>query len=245
MEWESPGIILDVRPFGEGDAIASVLTELHGRHRGLVYGGGRRNAATWQPGNVVQVRWVGRLSDQLGRFSAELVHPGAALAMSDALTLAMLTSVCALADGALPERGAHPALFAGLLHLIAHLSQGAEQLPALVRWEAEVLAELGYALDLSRCAVTGTREGLAYVSPRTGHAVSEAGAGTWAPRLLRLPEFLLGQGPSDAMAWRDGLALTGHFLARDVFGLQHRGLPPARLALYERVQAMAEQKESG
>jgi DNA repair protein RecO (recombination protein O) len=244
MEWESPGIILDIRPFGEGDAIASVLTEVQGRHRGLVRGGGRRHAATWQPGNLVQVRWVGRLADQLGSFTAELVHPGAALAMGDALALAMLTSACSIADGALPERGAHPSLFAGLLTLIAHLSQGAAQLPALIRWEAALLTELGYGLDLSCCAVTGARDGLAWVSPRTGHAVSDAGAGTWKPRLLPLPAFLLGQGPSDALAWRDGLALTAHFLARDVFGLQHRGLPAARIALYERVRAMAEPQES-
>jgi len=243
MEWESPGIILDVRRFGEGDAVASVLTELHGRHRGLVRGGGRRHAATWQPGNIVQTRWVGRLADQLGTFTAELVHAAAALAMADALTLGMLRSACAVADGALPERGAQPNLFRGLLHLLAHLSQGAGQLPALIRWEADILAELGYGLDLSRCAVTGAREGLAWVSPRSGHAVSDAGAGIYKPRLLRLPTFLLGQGPSDAAAWRDGLALTAHFLARDVFGVQHRGLPPARLALYERVRMMAESQE--
>jgi DNA repair protein RecO (recombination protein O) len=190
------------------------------------------------------VRWLGRLADQLGSFSAELVHPAAALAMEDGLALAMLTASCALADGALPERGAQPVLFSGLLNLLAHLSLGAAQLPNLIRWEAELLAELGYGLDFSACAVTGGRDGLAWVSPRTGRAVSEAGAGAFKPRLLRLPGFLLGQGPSDAPAWRDGLALTAHFLARDVFGLQHRGLPAARVALYERVRAMAESQES-
>jgi DNA repair protein RecO (recombination protein O) len=240
MEWESPGIVLDVRPFGEGDGVASVLTETHGRHRGLARGAARRNAALWQPGNVVQVRWVGRLADQLGNFSAEMVHPAAALAMDDALTLAMLTAACAVADGALPERGAHPGLFAGLLQFIAHLALGEEQLAGLVRWEAALLAELGYGMDLASCAVSGAREGLGWVSPRTGRAVSDAAAGTWKPRLLKLPEFLLGQGPAGAADWRDGLALTGHFLARDVFGLQHRALPPARLALYDRVCALAE-----
>jgi DNA repair protein RecO (recombination protein O) len=240
MEWESPGIVLDARPYGESDAVASVLTQTQGRHLGLVRGAARRNAAIWQPGNVVQVRWVGRLADQLGSFSAELVHPAAALAMDDALTLAMLTSACAIADGALPERGPHPDLFAGLLHFIAHQSLGPQQLAELVRWETAVLGELGYGLDLTSCAVSGAREGLGWVSPRTGRAVSEAEAGTWKPRLLRLPEFLLGQGPSNAGDWRDGLALTGHFLARDVFGLQHRALPQARLNLYERVCALAD-----
>ncbi len=244
MDWDAPAIILDIRPFGEGDAIASVLTEDHGRHRGLARGAGNRRAAIWQPGNIVQARWVGRLSDQLGSFTAELVHPAAALAMDDAITLGILTSACAVADGALPERGPHPRLFAGLLHLIAHLAQGPDLIADLIRWEAALLAELGYGLDLSHCALTGTRDDLAWVSPRTGRAVSDAASGQWKHRLLRLPPFLLGQGPSDTADWRDGLALTGHFLARDVFGLQHRGLPQARLSLYQRVCAAAEQESA-
>jgi DNA repair protein RecO (recombination protein O) len=243
MEWESPGIVLGSLPFGEGDAIASVLTQSHGRHRGLVRGGGRRHAATWQSGNIVQLRWTGRLSDQLGSFTAELVHPAAALALDDALALGILTAACAVADGALPERGAQPGLFAGLLHLIAHLSQGASQLPDLVRWEASLLSELGYGLDLSCCAVTGSRDDLAWVSPRTGRAVSGAASGTWKARLLPLPLFLLREAPANSVDCRDGLALTAHFLARDVFGIQHRGLPHPRVALYERVRSIAEAQE--
>src|SRR5487761_2275084 len=108
MEWEAPGIVLDVRAFGEADALACVMTEEHGAHRGLVRGGqSRTRAGLWQPGNLVQLRWVGRLSDQLGSLSAEMVHPAAALAMDDALALAMLRAACAVAEGALPEREGH------------------------------------------------------------------------------------------------------------------------------------------
>ena len=72
MDWDAPAIVLDARPFGEGDAIATVMTEEHGLHRGLARGGASRaQAALWQPGNLVQVRWVARLADQLGSFSAE------------------------------------------------------------------------------------------------------------------------------------------------------------------------------
>src|SRR6202043_4264777 len=105
------------------------------------------------PGNLVHVRWVARLAEQLGSFSAELVHPGAALAMDDALGLAMLSASCAVAEGALPERESHPRVFDGLLRLIAHLPQGAATLSALIRWEVELLAALGYGLDLTSCAV--------------------------------------------------------------------------------------------
>ncbi|MDE2574538.1 MAG: DNA repair protein RecO [Rhodospirillales bacterium] len=232
MEWEAPAIVLAVRPFGEGDAIATVMTEAHGLHRGLARGAqARLRAALWQPGNLVQLRWVGRLADQLGSFSAEMVHPTAALALDDALALAMLTAACAVAEGALPEREPHPRVFDGLLHLLARLAQGPSMLDALIRWEADLLTDLGYGLDLARCAVTGSREDLAFVSPRSGCAVSEAGAGQWRERLLPLPTLLLGQAPGTARDWRDGLRLTGHFLARDVFGLQHKPLPPARLRL--------------
>jgi DNA repair protein RecO (recombination protein O) len=244
MEWDAPAIVLDARPYGEGDAIATVMTEEHGAHRGLARGGGARSrTATWQPGNLVQARWVARLADQLGSLSAELVHPGAALAMDDPLGLAMLSAACAVAEGALPEREPHPRVFEGLLHLIAHLPQGPAMLTELIRWEAVLLAELGYGLDLTSCAVTGDTTGLVFVSPKTGRAVTAAGAGIWTSRLLRLPAFLTdgnGATPSD---WSDGLRLTGHFLERDAFGHHHRPLPAARQMLYDRVAAMAAESE--
>ncbi|NGM21903.1 DNA repair protein RecO [Roseomonas stagni] len=239
MEWDAPAVVLDVRPHGEGGAIVSVMTEAHGRHAGLAKGGtSRGQAALWQAGNLVEARWVGRLADQLGAMSAEMVHPAAALAMEDPLALAALRAACAVAEGALPEREAHPRIFHGLVAFVATLARDtALALPDLVRWEADLLAELGYGLDLARCAVTGGTEDLAFVSPRSGRAVSEPAAGEWRDRLLPLPRFLLGQGPSTAADWAAGLRLTGHFLARDVFGVQHKGLPAAREMLLDRVAA--------
>jgi DNA repair protein RecO (recombination protein O) len=244
MDWDAPAIVLDARPYGEGDAIATVMTSEHGAHRGLARGGAARGrTATWQPGNLVHVRWVARLAEQLGSFSAELVHPGAALAMDDALALAMLSAACAVAEGSLPEREPHPRVFDGLLHLIAHLSQGQAMLSDLVRWETVVLADLGYGLDLTCCAVTGDTSGLAFVSPKTGRAVTTTGAGVWAERLLRLPSFLVGGNEATPVDWRDGLRLTAHFLTRDAFGYQHRPLPAARQMLYDRVAALAAESE--
>ncbi len=240
MEWEAPAVVLAARPYGEGDALAAVLTEAHGTYRGLARGGSSRTkASTWQPGNVVQARWVARLADQLGSITAELVHPGAALAMDDALSLAILSSACAVAEGALPEREPHPRVFAGLVQLIAGLARGADALTELVRWEGALLSELGYGLDLSSCTVSGVASGLAWVSPRTGRAVADAAAGEWRDRLLRLPAFLVGGNTASAADWRDGLMLTGHFLARDAFGQQHRPLPAARHMLFDRVAALA------
>ena len=123
--------------------------------------------------------------------------------------------------------------------MIPRLPLGAAMLPDLIRWEAMLLADLGYGLDLGSCAVTGEEVGLAWVSPRTGRAVSEAAAGEWRARLLRLPSFLAGGNAAEPADWRDGLRLTGHFLARDAFGQQHRPLPSARQMLYDRVAALA------
>ncbi len=241
MEWEAPTIVLDARPYGEADMVVTVMTEAHGLHRGLARGGGSRGqAATWQAGNLVQVRWTARLADQLGGFAGELIHPGAANVMDEALPLAMLTSVCSIAEGALPEREPHQRIFHGLLALIPRLPLGESQLTEVVRWESVVLADLGFGLDLSSCVVTGRTDGLAFVSPRTGRAVTAEAAGVWSSRLLPLPAFLLGGDGAGPAAWRDGLRLTGHFLARDAFGHRHRPLPHARRMLYNRVAAMAD-----
>ena len=241
MEWDAPCVVLDARPYGEGDAVATVFSEEHGVYRGLARGGlSRARAATWQPGNLVQARWVARLSDQLGSLSAEAVHQPAALLLDDPLGLAVLSSVCATASGALPEREPYALVFGELVRLLTRPAPA-----AAVRWEAVLLAQLGYGLDLSSCALTGAAEDLAFVSPRTGRAVSEAASGPWRERLLALPAFLLDpDAEAGPAAWRDGLRLTGHFLARDAFGHLHRPLPQARVALYDRVTALAEHEHA-
>lgn len=244
LEWEAPAAILEVRPYNEADALVTVLTEVQGACRGLVRGGlSRRQVAVWQKGNLVQARWVARTADQLGTLSAELVQAAAARVMDDALALGVLTAACAVAEGALPEQAPAPIVFGGLVGLLAGLSEDAAPVETLVRWELGLLTELGYGLDLRSCAVTGAETGLRLVSPRTGRAVSEEGAGRWADRLLALPGFLRDEGPGASTDWRDGLALTGHFLARDVFGLRHRPLPAARGLLYDQVVALVRESD--
>ncbi|MBP0465803.1 DNA repair protein RecO [Roseomonas sp. PWR1] len=241
MEWQAPAIVLDVRPHGEGAAVVSLLTEEHGRHAGLAKGGASRaQAGLWLPGNLIEARWIARLPDQLGALSGEMVHPAAALAMEDPLALALLSSACAIAADALPEREPHPRAFQALVSLIGHLAGGAEGVMAdYVRWEALVLAELGYGLDLAACAVTGVTEGLTHVSPRTGRAVSAGAAAPYAGRLLALPTFMRdGSGAGDPAGWDAGLRLTGHFLARDAFGARHRPVPEARFRLVDRIAAL-------
>lgn len=241
IEWEAPAVVLDLRPHGEGGAVVTVLTEAHGRHAGLVKGGGSRaQAGLWLPGNLIEARWVARLSDQLGSLSGELVHPAAALAMDEPLALALLSSACTIAADALPEREAYPRAFAGLVSLISHLAGGANGVIAdYVRFEALILTELGYGLDLATCAVTGAHEGLTHVSPRTGRAVSAGAAAPYLDKLLPLPAFLRdAESLGEAASWVAGLKLTGYFLERDAFGARHRPLPEARFRLAERIAAL-------
>lgn len=233
MEWRDEGALLVMRPHGESAAIIEVFTKAHGRHAGVVRGGAsRKMAATLQPGSQLAVTWRARLDDHIGAFTVEPLKSRAGV-LSDRLALAGLTSVCALLRAALPEREAHPALWRRTMTLLDAL--GDEGWPATyLRWEIYLLEELGFGLDLDRCAVTGASEGLAYVSPRTGRAVSVAGAGDWADRLLPLPQGLAGDGAMAAAAVRDGLAITSHFLARELAPvLQDRPLPEARSRLVD------------
>lgn len=233
MEWRDEGTLISSRPLGESSAIIEVFTAVHGRHAGVVRGGAsRRLAAVMQPGSQVAVQWRARLDEQLGAFTVEPLRSRAGL-MADRLALAGLSSVCALLRVALPEREAHPALYARTQGMLAALEGGAWAGDYL-RWEMALLEETGFGLDLSRCALTGSREDLAFVSPKTGRAVARTAAGDWAPRLLPLPPGLLGQGPLAAGELAQGLAITGHFLGRELAAL-HPGatLPEARARLVE------------
>jgi DNA repair protein RecO (recombination protein O) len=234
MDWSDEGIVLATRPHGETGLIAWLLTREHGRHAGFVPGGvSRRARPLWLPGNLLAVQWRARLADQLGNFSGELREAHAALALDDKAQLAGLATACAVLDGALPEREPHPAVFEGLRVLLA--ARGHAGWPALyIRLELGLLQELGFGLDLGRCAVTGSREDLAYVSPRTGRAVSGAAAEPYRGKLLALPPFLVAGGlPAGHDELMKGLELTGHFLERHVFWPQNKPLPAARSRFME------------
>ena len=240
MDWTDEGIVLSARKHGESAAIVNLMTRAHGRHAGLVHGGaGRRARGVLQPGNEVAATWRARLAEHLGTYTCELAWARAASVLHDPDCLAGLTAACALTDAALPEREPYVAVFANLVHLLQQIEES-DQWPAdYVRWEIALLRELGFGLDLGRCAVTGVREGLAYVSPNSGRAVTAAAAEPYRDRLLRLPAFVLAG--DDEGAWDGsasdilaGLALAGHFLENHVLGPQNAPLPAARLRLVDR-----------
>lgn len=229
IEWRDEGLLLTVRPHGETSAILDAFTRDHGRHAGVVLGGASRRMRPFlQPGVLALLSWRARLDDHLGHYAAEPLRNRAAAALGDRLALAGLGAVTALLAAVLPERAPHPSLWDRTNALLDLPTGEAGLWPlAYLRWEQALLEELGFGLDLSACAVTGAREGLAYVSPRTGRAVSEAGAGPWAGRLLPLPPVLHGEGEAGPEDLRAALAVTGHFVARRLLP-EGRPMPAAR-----------------
>ncbi|MBI1273534.1 MAG: DNA repair protein RecO [Alphaproteobacteria bacterium] len=215
MEWLDEGIVLGARAHGEHATIVMLLTADHGRHAGLMPGG-QKAKGLLQPGNHVRARWRARLPEHLGNYSLDLLATCGAQWFDDAFALAAISSACAMTDAALPERQPLPHVYGALLALLA-LEDSALWGAAYVKWELGLLAALGYGLDLTRCAVEGTAVNLAYVSPRTGRAVSQGAGAAYRERLLMLPPFLLGEAGWEPQEVLQGLALTGHFLLRHVF----------------------------
>ena len=229
MQWSDEGIILGVKRHGETSVIAAVLTRDHGRYLGLVRGGRSRvQRPVLQAGNSVAAVWRARIEDHLGGFVLEPVKLRAASIMDDPFRLAGLMTLTALAQ-LLPEREAHRRLHEASLLVLDQLEADGVWPALLVRWEMGLLEELGFGLDIAQCAATGAREGLAYVSPKTGRAVSLEAGEPWKDRLLALPAFLGTEGGSpDRADIQAGFKLTGYFLERHVMGPRGVAMPEAR-----------------
>jgi DNA repair protein RecO (recombination protein O) len=235
MEWRDQGILLSSRRHGESSAIIEVFTPGRGRHLGVVRGGGSRKIApVLQPGAQLDLVWRARLEEHLGAFTVEPLQSRAAAVMGDRLALAGLNAVLALLSFTLPEREPHPPLYHRSLALLDLLGSSEHWVLAYLHWELALLDEMGFGLDLGACAVTGATEGLAYVSPRTGRAVTEAGAGEFRDRLLPLPACLQTLRRASPAELAEGLRTTGHFLERRLApALGDRPLPEARRRLAE------------
>ncbi len=213
MEWRDEGALLSVRQHGETAAIIEVFTARHGRHLGVVRGGvSRKIAPILQPGAQLDVTWRARLDEHIGAFTVEPIRSRTAQAMADRRALAALGAVTALLAFALPEREPHPRLYARTVALLDAIGVVPGWEADYLRWELALLEELGFGLDLARCAATGATEDLAYVSPKSGAAVSRKGAGDWADRLLPLPPVLRGGPETHPGEVAEGLRTTGHFL---------------------------------
>lgn len=231
MQWADSGLVVGVRRHGETGAVLELLTRDHGRHLGLVHGGrSRRLQPVLQPGNTVHAVWRARLDEQLGTYAVEAETLRSPRLIASRVALYGLATLAALLR-TLPERDPHPGLFAAAEALAEELDDPVLAPAAFVRFELDLLAELGFGLDLTSCAATGATADLAYVSPRSAQAVSRAAGAPYHDRLLRLPPFLTGTDPANRPSREDlaaGFALTGHFLEAYALGPRALALPPER-----------------
>lgn len=235
IEWRDEGALLKVRKHGENSAIIEVFTTSHGKAAGIVRGGSSRKIAPMlQPGAQLDVTWKARLDSHLGSFTIEPIRSRTAQVMQDRLALAGLNAVTGISSFVLPERETHSALYTRTIQLLDLLGNTDVWPLAYLQWEVALLSDMGFAMDLSACAVSGLNDDLFYVSPRTGRAVSRLAAGDWADRLLPLPHVLLGKGDADIEQILIALRTTGHFLHNHLAkSLGDRTLPEARQRLID------------
>lgn len=237
MDFHEEGFVLSARAHGDTGVVVDLLTETHGRRGAYVAGGASRKMKPFlQVGARVIVDYRARSSDHLGSARLEAVGEGPSALFDDAMALAGLAAAAAVAQGALPEREPHPGAFLAFEAMMAAFVIPDVWPAIFVRFEAGLLDELGFGLDLSRCAATGSMDDLVWVSPRTGRAVSRDAGAPYADKMLKLPPFMLGAqaglGQGDVGA---GLELTGHFLEQFVFHPQNRPLPEARTWMIDRL----------
>lgn len=246
-QWVDQGIVLSARSHGEGGAVVALLTESHGRHAGYVHGGmSSAKRPMMQPGTVVRCEWSSRVSENLGNYTLEAERSFSPDILQDSLKLAALQSACALCDVALPEREGHPGLFHGFTALLEAL-EGVHWSAVYVMWEIALLKELGFHLELDKCAGGGDPQTLKYVSPKSGRAVSEAQAAPYKEKLLELPNFLRSEKARDGEAGSEedilcGLKMTAHFLEHWVFIHHTNGLPTPRSLFQERYSSVVKKK---
>jgi DNA repair protein RecO (recombination protein O) len=238
MQWTDEGIVLGVKRHGEANAIIELMTREHGRHLGLVRGGaGSRLRPILQPGNRVSATWRARLDEHLGHYIVEGLDLPAAGLFGVAHAVYGVTHLGALCR-LLPERDPHPLIHAALEEVLGCLIDARRAGPHVVRFELQLLAELGFGLDLDRCAATGVTNELAYVSPRSGRAVSRQAGRPWHDKLLRLPAFLgEAAGAPSAADLADGFTVTGFFLTRHAFEPRGLAVPDARASFVNAVLA--------
>ncbi len=230
--WVDQGVILSIRPHGENGGIISLLTQNHGRYSGYVYGAkSSKMRGILEIGNVVRAEWQSKDFEGLGKYDIELDSNNIVNIMDNPKKLLTLQSLCTLVDKTLPEREEHVNIYNSVIAMLDSFNNDMWE-AVYVYWEIGLLKELGFGLDLDKCAVTGTTEKLSHISPKTGRAVCEIEAEPYKDKLLELPKFL---NPNienleeiDIFA---GLRLTGYFLQSRIFDNYNKLLPDVRLRL--------------
>ena len=244
IEWQEQALVIEAIKFAEHDALVTLFTPSRGIIKAIVKGAlSRRHRAGLEPLTLVEANFQARLPEHLGRATLEIITPYAAMVLADPIKLTAISSLATLMKAGLPEHDPHPELFGGVLRwleMILHMPEAQQWLPHYIGLEIAMLEMLGFGLDLSRCAATGSHEDLQYVSPKSGRAVSRTAGAQYAAKLLPLPVFLReGTARPEWSELANGLKLTAYFIEYWLLAAIHRPLPPLRARLGDQVGRMA------
>ena len=187
MQIETTGILINMRPFSERDMIAHIFTRDNGVLVGMLRGAVVAKKNRPLVGQFGAVSWNARVDSQLGVFHFESEKNLAASLMINGDLLKIMNAVFALIYTLIPEREAYEQLYQRTLNLLQKLPNEDAPLDAYLKWEIDLLSDLGYALDLTKCSGCGRMDNLIYLSPRTGRAVCVDCGAPYADKLYKLP----------------------------------------------------------
>ena len=220
MRWQGEGVLLDVRKYGESSALIDVFTLSLGRRIGLLKGAiNKKNKAIIQPGNQLFLTWNSRIEESLGVFKIELIKSRYHKISEERDRLEFFNMICVLCSTFLPERVDFDELYHKTILYIEGEFSTKEKFRKYVEWELQLLQSLGFGLDLGKCVVSGSKEDLKFVSPKSGCAVSRKSSAGWEDRLLVLPEFLGGIRSKEKLSKADienGFKLTEYFIKKNL-----------------------------
>ena len=242
MEWQDNGYVISTKKFGESSVILDAFTRERGRFQGMVKGGmGRSKRSVLQAGNYVKLTWRARLEDQLGQYQVEAIKLNTGYILSSKLAPLGLSSLCELLKK-LPDRQAYTQLYDGFETVLEHLIEDENWLPLLIKWQVGFLQQMGYGLDLTQCAVTGTTENLTYISPKTGRAVCEDVGLPYKGKLFTIPPFIIGDFEQEITPDHlfEGMKITEYFIKKHVYDVQNLPFPEAQKLLIDRVFKMTQ-----
>ncbi|MEK6734660.1 MAG: DNA repair protein RecO [Pseudomonadota bacterium] len=234
MHWNSEAIVLKQNPFNDDKLLCWIFSETDGLYKGLI-SLNKKTRNQIQVGNIVNANWKARLPEHMGSFFCELIKPISIEVLNDKLKLSSISSLCAILASCLPERVSEPRIYKAFYEFLSDIKNNTDWLGDYIRFETLLLQELGFALNFNSCAVTGATDGLYYVSPKTGMAVTKEAGEAYRDKLLKLPKFLL----DDSHASKDestlGLELTYYFINKHLYKSHNREIPAIRTIFYNMV----------
>lgn len=237
MEWQENGYVISTKKYGESAVILDAFTRERGRFSGLVRGGtGRNKRSILQVGNFLKLNWRARIEDQLGQYQVEAINLNTGYILSSKLAPLGLSVICELIRK-LPDRQAYGQLYDGFETVLKYLIEDDNWLPLLIKWQIGFLQQMGYGLDLSKCAVTGTTDNLYYISPKTGRAVCEDVGLPYKGKLFIIPPFIRGDLDQEVTVENllEGLRITEYFLKKHIYNVQNIPFPEAQKLLFDLV----------